>query len=183
MVFWALRHVAVIVAIGVGVLTYYGQGHVATPAGSESASGAGVTEASSAQGSAAQARAVSPASRSITLRAGRNGHFMLDARVDGTPVRFLVDTGASAIILSQQDADRIGLRVRKRDFTMRFHSANGAVRAAPVVLRDLSVGALSLRNVDAVVNEGAMGISLLGMGFLRQLDGYKVANDKLILYW
>lgn len=180
MIFWALRHVTVIIAIGVAALAFHGRGHVDTPEGPK---GVDAAAARSARGSAAQARAVSPASRSMTLRAGRNGHFMLDARVDGTPVRFLVDTGASAIILSQRDADRVGLRVRERNFTMRFQSANGVVRAAPVVLRELSVGALSLRNVDAVVNEGAMGISLLGMGFLRQLDGYKVANDKLILYW
>ncbi len=179
MIYWALRHVAVITAIGVVALTYYGRGFV-----SGSGSGAETTVAArSATRLAGEARPVSAASRSMTLRAGRNGHFMLDARIDGTPVRFLVDTGASSIILGRQDADRIGLRLRERNFTQRFQTANGIVRAAPVVLRELSIGALSLRNVDAVVNDGPMGTALLGMDFLRQLDGYEVARDKLILYW
>lgn len=179
MIYWALRHVAVITAIGVVALSYYGRDFVSGPG-----SGAETTVAvRSATRLAGEARPVSAASRSMTLRAGRNGHFMLDARIDGTPVRFLVDTGASAIILGRQDADRIGLRLRERNFTQRFQTANGIVRAAPVVLRELSIGALSLRNVDAVVNDGPMGTALLGMDFLRQLDGYEVARDKLILYW
>lgn len=181
MVYWALRHVAMIIAIGVLALTLYGRGYLAGPEGGAAA--ARTSAAKEASRSLAEARRVAPASRSMTLRAGRNGHFMLDARIEGVPVRFLVDTGASAIILRREDADRIGLRLRQRDFTRRFQTANGVVRAAPVVLRAFAIGALSLRNVDAVVNDRPMGVSLLGMDFLRQLDGYEVARDKLILYW
>lgn len=122
-------------------------------------------------------------SRTLRLRADPRGHFFVFAHVDGTPVRFLVDTGATGIVLTPEDAARIGLRPRERDFTETFHTANGIVRAAPVTLREISIGALSVRQVEAVVNERPIGVSLLGMTFLRRLDGYSVQNGELVLSW
>ncbi len=125
----------------------------------------------------------SQAHRTITIPRGRGGHFLLTARVEDTDVRFMVDTGATEIALDPADAERMGLRLRDRHFTREFITANGPVRVAPVTLRRFRVGALTLYDIDAVVNEAPIGISLLGMGFLKRLDGYKVQGDKLILYW
>jgi len=130
----------------------------------------------------APARATTP-SRTLTIAAGRGGHFLVDARVEGTPIRFLVDTGATGVVLSPSDARRIGLRVRDRDYTREAHTANGIVRTAPVRLSDIRIGPLTVRGVEATVNERPMGISLLGMTFLSRLDGYEVVGDRLILRW
>ncbi len=125
-----------------------------------------------------------PASgRSMTITAGRDGHFTLGARVNGKAVRFMIDTGASGVVLSREDAARVGLRPRGQDFTGTARTANGQVRYAPVVLRDLRVGALTLSQVEAVVNGGRLDVSLLGMDFLRQLKAYEVRNNRLVLYW
>lgn len=121
--------------------------------------------------------------RSTNIRSGTDGHFVAAADVDGTDVRFLVDTGASSVVLTPEDAERIGLRVSERDFTLVYHTANGTVRAAPVTLRHVRIGSLVVRDVEAAVNEVSIGISLLGMSFLSRLDGYQVQGNQLILYW
>lgn len=121
--------------------------------------------------------------RTLTIPAGRGGHFLVDARVEGTPVRFLVDTGVTGVVLSPSDARRIGLRVRERDYTRQARTAGGIVRTAPVRLGDVRIGPMTVRGVEATVNEQPMGISLLGMTFLSRLDGYEVAGDTLILRW
>jgi aspartyl protease family protein len=123
------------------------------------------------------------AQRTLTVRADRSGHFMLTASVDGKPVRFLVDTGASSVVLTPEDAARIGIRPKPREFTQFYRTANGMVRAAPVTLREVQIGALTVRDVDAVVNERPIGVSLLGVSFLRRLDSYTVQNNRLVLSW
>jgi aspartyl protease family protein len=119
----------------------------------------------------------------MVIRAGEGGHFLVDANVDGATVRFLVDTGATRVVLSPEDAERIGFHLRDRQFTERYRTAGGTVRAAPVTIRDLRIGQLALREVEASVNEQPIGISLLGMTFLNRLDGYRVEGDRLILDW
>jgi aspartyl protease family protein len=119
----------------------------------------------------------------MVLRAGEGGHFLVDASVDGVAVRFLVDTGATRVVLSPEDAERIGFQLRDRQFTERYRTAGGIVRAAPVTIRELRIGQLALREVEASVNEQRIGISLLGMSFLNRLDGYRVEGDRLILDW
>jgi aspartyl protease family protein len=119
----------------------------------------------------------------MTVRAGHHGHFLVEAKVDGAPVRFMVDTGASLVVLSPEDAKRAGLHVRDHHFTQKLHTAGGIVRAAPVTLREVRIGHLTVRNVEATVNEQPLDTSLLGMTFLSRLDGYRVEGDKLILEW
>lgn len=121
--------------------------------------------------------------RTMTIAADRSGHFIVDGEVEGVPIRFLVDTGASSVILSPDDAGRIGLRLQDRDYTARYQTANGAVLFAPVTLREVSLGHLSIRDVAAAVSNAPTGTSLLGMSFLRRLDGYAVEGDRLILSW
>jgi clan AA aspartic protease (TIGR02281 family) len=111
------------------------------------------------------------------------GHYVIEAAVNGAPVTFLVDTGASDIVLTMADAERLGFHPATLRFTQRFATANGEVRGAPVVLREIRVGQFSLFNAPASVNEAPLRVSLLGMSFLQQLNGYGVENGKLVLRW
>ena len=132
----------------------------------------------------AQSRKASrPASRALTIRASAGGHFLIEADVDGADIRFMVDTGATEVVLTPEDAARIGFDLRARNFTRQFNTAGGVIRAAPVTLRRLRIGQLVLRDVEAWVNEAPLFVSLLGMSFLKRLDGYEVEDGKLILYW
>ncbi|MCW9002853.1 MAG: TIGR02281 family clan AA aspartic protease [Rhodospirillales bacterium] len=118
---------------------------------------------------------------SVALRRSANGHFHLEAAVNGRTIRFMVDTGASSVVLTQDDADRAGLYPRQLDYVQRFRTANGIVKAAPVVIDDMAVGSIHLRDVRAHVNSAPMAQSLLGMSFLNMLSGYRVDGDTLIL--
>jgi aspartyl protease family protein len=115
--------------------------------------------------------------------AGPGGHYLIEAVVNGAPVDFLVDTGASDIVLTMEDAERLGLQPETLRFTQRFATANGEVRGAPVVLREIRIGQFSLFDVPASVNEAPLRVSLLGMSFLGQLNGYQVEDGRLILRW
>ena len=115
--------------------------------------------------------------------AGPGGHYLIEAVVNGAPVDFLVDTGASDIVLTLEDAERLGLQPETLRFTQRFATANGEVRGAPVVLREIRIGQFSMFEVPASVNEAPLGVSLLGMSFLGQLNGYQVEEGRLVLRW
>jgi clan AA aspartic protease (TIGR02281 family) len=117
------------------------------------------------------------------IEAGAGGHFLVEAVVNGAPITFLVDTGASSVVLTMADAERLGFRLESLLFTQRFASANGEVRAAPVVLRELRIGQFSVFDMPASVNEAPLRVSLLGMSFLRRLHGYGVQDGRLILHW
>jgi aspartyl protease family protein len=117
------------------------------------------------------------------VRAGPNGHFLVEAVVNGVPIDFMIDTGASHIMLALQDARKLGFSAGNLEFSQEFESANGTVRAAPVELRELRVGQLQLYDVEASVNGGPLPISLLGMSFLQELSSYEVAGGRLILRW
>ena len=117
------------------------------------------------------------------INAGPQGHFMVDAMINGEPVAFMVDTGASHVVLTLKDAKRLGFSASTLDFTHQFQSANGVVRAAPVELREFRVGQLQLYDLEAFVNGGSLPISLLGMSFLERLRSYEVARGRLVLRW
>jgi len=128
------------------------------------------------------AQAAKPLSE-LVLKAGPHGHFTVDAMVNGTTVTFLVDTGASAIYLTPDDARRLGWPPQRLTFSERYVSAGGELRAAPVTLRSLRIGALELYDLPASVGEQPGALSLLGMTFLKRLDSYQVRGDTLILAW
>jgi clan AA aspartic protease (TIGR02281 family) len=117
------------------------------------------------------------------IRAGPHGHFLVEAVVNGIPIDFMVDTGASHVVLTLQDARKLGFTPAQLDFTQQFESANGTVRAAPVELRELRIGQLQVFDLEASVNGGPLPISLLGMSFLERLSSYEVARGRLILRW
>ena len=119
----------------------------------------------------------------MVIPAGRNGHFMVTAEVEGVEILFLVDTGASQVILTAEDAERLGHRVDFLEFSDRFQTANGAIRGAPLLLSDLRIGDLEIEDVRASVIQAPMSTSLLGMSFLSRLEGYEVGEEGLILRW
>jgi clan AA aspartic protease (TIGR02281 family) len=140
-------------------------------------------EADEADGEADGEETDETLSSELAIRKDASGHFLLEAVVQGVAIRFLVDTGASDVVLSPEDARRLHLNAAALDFSLEYQTANGTVRAAPVRLRHVRVGQLELTDVEASVNEAPMGISLLGMSFLERLDGYAVEGDRLILRW
>ncbi|WP_130471364.1 retropepsin-like aspartic protease family protein [Candidatus Magnetaquicoccus inordinatus] len=120
---------------------------------------------------------------SLSVFKSSDGHFYVEPRIQGVLVRMLVDTGASDIMLSRAAAKRIGLDLDQLDYTLQYRTANGLVRAAPVILEDLRLGDLVLRHLPASVNAGTSDSSLLGMAFFKKLDSYDVKNDLLTLRW
>lgn len=117
----------------------------------------------------------------VLYRRSADGHFYIDATVNGGPVRFLVDTGASDIVLSPDDAARVGYDRSELLFNRQYQTANGTGWGAPVVLRSIEAGAIRYRDVTASVNGAPMSESLLGMSFLDRLSGFEVRGDSLIL--
>lgn len=117
-----------------------------------------------------------------TFRSGIDGHFQINATVDGTPVRTIFDTGASAVVLTAEDARRVGLDTRALTYDMPVSTANGIGRAAVVTLDTIEVGGIVRHNVRAFVAEaGALDTSLLGMSFLGTLSSYSVSSNALQL--
>ncbi|SHE91480.1 aspartyl protease family protein [Ruegeria intermedia] len=110
-----------------------------------------------------------------------DGHYYLPMLVNGKPVTFLVDTGASQIVLSPRDAKRVGIDPDSLNFVGRAATANGLVRTAPVRLDSLELGPIADRNVSAWVNEGDMDRSLLGMDYLQRFSNIQFADGRMIL--
>lgn len=117
----------------------------------------------------------------VDFRAGIDGHFRVEARVDGTPLRFLVDTGASDVMLSPRDARRLGFDMEELAFTRLYTTANGVVRGAPVRLGEVVIGPIRMTDVPASVNGADMESSLLGLSFLGRLRSYEVRQGVLTL--
>ncbi len=118
----------------------------------------------------------------VEVPLGQDGHYHVDADINGRSVAVLVDTGASVVALTAEDADAAGIFVSDADFTGRILTANGSARVAPVVLDEVSIGDITVRDVRAVVSEpGALSVSLLGMTFLNQLDRVDMRSGTLIL--
>jgi len=118
----------------------------------------------------------------LTFNAAADGHFYIEARVEGTPVLFMVDTGATMVVLSPTDARRIGFDLDSLNFSSMAETANGIVRGAPVKLRSFELESVRLTDLAAEVNEADMSQSLLGMSFLSRIGGYDVRNGQLTLH-
>ena len=118
----------------------------------------------------------------LVYPANEQGHVILDAAVDGASVRFLVDTGASLVTLTPADAQAAGITPRELVFNHRVSTANGSARMAPVTLREVRIGQLSMYDVPASVLEH-LNISLLGMSFLSRLQSYEMRDGKLTIGW
>lgn len=117
----------------------------------------------------------------IELRRGADGHFHATLEVDGTPVRFMVDTGASDIVLSWRDAQRVGIDPRTLSYLGRATTANGTVATATVRLDRVQLGDFTDTNVRASVSEGMMDGSLLGMTYLDRFGHIEISGDRMRL--
>jgi aspartyl protease family protein len=121
-------------------------------------------------------------SRSVIVRRDARGHFQVDARIDGRRLSFMVDTGASVIALTADDAASLGIHPSQSEFTVMVKTANGVVKAAPVELDRVEIEDLTVRNVAAMVlPDGALSDNLLGMSFLSRLHRWEFADGKLVL--
>ncbi|WP_132956267.1 TIGR02281 family clan AA aspartic protease [Rhizobium sp. BK251] len=118
----------------------------------------------------------------IILHKLLNGHFEADVSVNGQMIEMLVDTGASLVTLSHEDAERAGIIPENLTYSMTVMTANGRARAAPVRLADVSIGPIARTNVAASVAEkGRLDQSLLGMSFLETLGSMQMQTDELRL--
>ena len=158
----ALRNIAIWIAIGLVLVLGYSLKDQITGALMPSAGTAG------------------PGGEMIFQRAS-DGHFHVEAEVDGTIIRFMVDTGASDVVLTQSDAQRLGFDTAALDYTQVYSTANGTVYGAPIRLSSMTVGTIRIDDVRASVNSGEMDGSLMGMSFLSRLSGFVVEGDRLIL--
>lgn len=126
------------------------------------------------------APAVASAPSAAVLK-GSDGHFWAEGQVNGEPVRFLVDTGATAVALTPTDAERLGFRPQDLDYSYRVTTAGGRSRAAAVTLSSVSVGGARLDDVRALVIEKGLDTSLLGMSYLGRLARFEATREALFL--
>jgi len=117
----------------------------------------------------------------VTINRASDGHYHLTLGVNGTPVDFLVDTGATDLVLSVQDAERVGFDHADLAFEGRARTANGIVRTAAVTLDRVTLGDQVDRNVPAQVSGGAMPGSLLGMSYLSDFATIRIEGDTMTL--
>ncbi|PTW57568.1 aspartyl protease family protein [Breoghania corrubedonensis] len=118
----------------------------------------------------------------VALARDRSGHYVLDARVDGAPVRFLVDTGASVVTLTAEDARAAGIDLDKLHFGAVVSTANGRAQVAPVRLSRVSIAGATLTNLRAfVARDGALDTSLFGMNALDRFSSWRVEGRRMIL--
>ncbi|MDA7424691.1 retropepsin-like aspartic protease family protein [Thalassococcus lentus] len=117
----------------------------------------------------------------IELPRNPDGHYYATVDLNGAPVRFVVDTGATSVVLTRQDAERAGLDEASLVFFSEAMTANGIVRTAPVTLKEVGFGPFTDQGVRAYVNEGRMDQSLLGMSYLQRFDRIEISGDRLVL--
>ena len=122
-----------------------------------------------------------PLGGAAALRKADDGHFWAEATVNGSAVRFMVDTGASTVALTALDARRAGIPEGSLTFNIPVNTANGQTFAAGVRLDAVSIGNVRLENVDAVVLREGLSTSLLGMSFLGRLSKVEATPETLIL--
>ena len=117
------------------------------------------------------------------LTPGPNGHYQAKVETRGVTIDMMVDTGASVVCLTADDAARLGIHPSPSDYTMRFATANGETRAAPVKLDMVRIDGVLVYDVEATVSQpGALNVSLLGMSFLKKLASYQAEQGRLVLH-
>jgi aspartyl protease family protein len=129
------------------------------------------------------------APRQMTLASGqaievprhRDGHYYLTLVINDAPIRFVVDTGATNMVLTAQDARLAGFDPDQLNYFARANTANGQVQTAPVILERVALGGIVDQNVRATVNAAPMGQSLLGMGYLERWGQIEISSGYLRL--
>lgn len=117
----------------------------------------------------------------IEVPLGADGHFHLTAQVNGAPIRFVVDTGATTLALSDKDARKAGIDPGTLGYAGQARTANGIVETASVMLKTVTIGDIHDQNVPAVVLRSDLDLSLLGMSYLSRFARVSIEGDRLIL--
>ncbi|MHA7773089.1 retropepsin-like aspartic protease family protein [Roseibium sp. M-1] len=126
--------------------------------------------------------AVTQQDGSILIVRDISGHFVLDGRVNDAPTQFLLDTGASAVVLTFEDARRAGFREDDLTFSVPVSTANGRTLVAPVKIDTITIGDHTLRNIRGFVGrDGTLEASLFGLSALDRLQGWRIEGDRLII--
>jgi aspartyl protease family protein len=127
-------------------------------------------------------RAAQRSERTVEIVRGRGGDFQVAAQINGTRIAMALDTGASAVVLTQEAAKAAGLPLELLSYTVQIETANGRTRAASVTLDRIVVGNIIERSVPALIAQpGQLRISLLGMTFLNRLESWQVQGDRLTM--
>ena len=125
---------------------------------------------------------VSTQGRTVEIVRSRAGDFSVSAQVNGAHVPMVLDSGASAVVLTQQAAKAAGLPLEVLNYSVNVDTANGRTRAAPVTLDRLAIGGIVERSVPALIAQpGQLKTNLLGMSFLNRLESWEVRGDKLMM--
>jgi aspartyl protease family protein len=120
--------------------------------------------------------------RRTTLDSDRQGHFRVEARVDGHLLDFMVDTGASLVILRESSAAEVGIRPMPADYTATVSTANGKIKAARAKLDRIELGEITVFGVPTLVlPDNVLSQNLLGVSFLSKLKRYEYANGRMVL--
>lgn len=120
--------------------------------------------------------------KAVRVRKRRDGHFTAAAKVNGSAMSLMVDTGASTVVLKPADAAKAGIDVGRLSYSVAVNTANGTTYAAPVRLESISIGPIVVRNVEALIAKpGNLNESLLGMSFLRRLRSFDFSGEFLTL--
>lgn len=117
----------------------------------------------------------------IILDRRDDGHFYTEAMVEGTPVQFLIDTGASTIALTGSDAEAIGIDWNADDVAPVARGAGGMVHGVRVTLNEVRIGDFEARNIDAAIIPEGLPVSLLGQSFLKQVPDLAIQDDRMVL--
>jgi aspartyl protease family protein len=117
----------------------------------------------------------------LAIAKASDGHYWAEGLVNGSHIRFLVDTGATAVALTPADAEQLGFHLADLKFTYRVTTAAGETRGAAVKLAEVTVAGARLENVDALVIEKGLDASLLGMSYLGRLASFQATREALIL--
>ena len=127
-------------------------------------------------------RLAGEANGAVVIVRSIDGHFAVRADLDKVPTTLMLDTGASFVTLTPEDAAKIGIDTGGLHFATPIRTANGLIQAAPIVIDSLSVGSIKRHRVAALVAPpDSLDESLLGMSFLNTLNGYAISGDRLVL--
>ncbi len=130
----------------------------------------------------APSQAVVSRGSEVTITRAAGGSFLVAGNVNGRDARFVFDTGATQVVLTQQTARSIGIDPATLSYSVPVRTANGVTMAARIRLDRITVGSITETRIDALVGQpGALFENLLGMSFLERLASYEVRNDRLIL--
>lgn len=126
-------------------------------------------------------RPEAPGPRAAVLKKRNDNHFWASAKVNNVYVEFMVDTGATSVALTREDALRLGFTDDKLDYQYAVNTAGGQTRGAFVLLDEIKIGSVTVEEVGALVIESDLKQSLLGMSFMNELSSYEVRKSSMII--